>query len=380
MKLAKYILASTAAILLNACEQTVYLPPEQEPIKPVNINIRSTYLFEPIGNGSVAIPVDIDDIGSVAVAQVHRDGSYTLSDTVLTMNNLSGICINSSNEILLYQYYFGDNGDCYEVHKLNSEGKKVYHSITDYEPLVLLDNGGIACLKRDIIEGQSEECLIMQILENNFTYVMGKDFSGDGACAFDDNIFLYDVFSGDYCIFKTNGTYVNSGSVDHIITNVRYVDGNIYVVSFDSETVDPNKTDTGKYKWEITKMDLSGRQLYSTQLEALSLFNNFTIYNGNLIATGAISKDIKKDEGYGVIFMINDNNGSILETISCDYDGCDFQPLYIYPNKNGEFDVYAVRHSNYETKSGEYNGFSYIEKGKLFIYHLNDLHKLQINN
>ena len=50
-------------------------------------------------------------------------------------------------------------------------------------------------------------------------------------------------------------------------------------------------------------------------------------------------KDIKKDEGYGVIFMINDNNGSILETISCDYDGCDFQPLYNYPNKNGEFDV-----------------------------------------
>ena len=96
-----------------------------------------------------------------------------------------------------------------------------------------------------------------------------------------------------------------------------------------------------------------------------------------IITTGAYSTDHAQNEGHGSIFLINNENGQLIETISVNYNGCEVLPLCVTSdNKNG-YNVYVLRQDTYDINR---QTFEMMKSGNLFIYQTNDLHALNINN
>lgn len=382
MKITKYILLIISVSILWACnDSTVYPDVKNLPVKALDLNISNIRLAYPMPDGSMVVPVDKDS--ALAVARVSPDGSFTLSET-LPLKYATYFIANSAGESLMYNYIFSDDLG-YSVIKLDEYGSIAYNGqIEGYVPITLLDNGDIAYIKQESVNGSLTEKPVMHIVGKNFKYVMARDFYCSDAFAYDDKILMYN-YSGDYCIFNTNGTYVNKGSLGRDIYKIFYADGFLYLITiaqidFTIDELLEQPEETGVTEWGITKMDDQGNQIFTSTVSSLALFGNFSTDEKNIIVTGSISTDYKKGEGYGAIFLLNKDSGTLEETIALDYVDCDLLPIYIVPNKKAGYIVYTLRRNNFDEVTTELKDFAHIDNGKLYIYTTNDLHKLQINN
>ena len=95
-----------------------------------------------------------------------------------------------------------------------------------------------------------------------------------------------------------------------------------------------------------------------------------------LITTGSVSTNHQRNEGHGAIYMINNENGKLVDTIFVDYNGCEVLPLHVERDYKSGFYVYVARQDFYD---GDRSGFEGMFRGRLFVYHTDDLHYLDIN-
>jgi hypothetical protein len=77
----------------------------------------------------------------------------------------------------------------------------------------------------------------------------------------------------------------------------------------------------------------------------------------------------------GAIFLIDDNSGTFIEKIVLNYDQCAVIPCVISPDFKGGYNIFAIIQNNYDDVT---NSNTDTDSGKLFIYHTDDLHQLQI--
>ena len=163
---------------------------------------------------------------------------------------------------------------------------------------------------------------------------------------------------------------------------MKYIGGNIYAVNGDTPS-NYLYSWLNTY-WTITKIDTLGNQIFTTDLEAHKLLNNFTVQGETLIVPAYVTADTIGVAGHGVIYLVDNNNGNVMDSISLAYDDCEIIPYLISPDRHGEYDVYAVRRNDYDNQSVSQHGSTTNEDhllgGKLHIYHTDDLHKLQLNN
>lgn len=385
MKFLKYILIVTVALTLAACnDSTVYPDTKSQSIKALDLKMFDINLAHPLPDGSIIVPVESS--GVLLLARVFDNGSYTLSDKVSYINNFDFIA-NSIGEGLFAAFTYENGIYGYSVTKLDENGNLGYHGIIEgYIPTItLLDNGDIVYINQEFINGSSTEKLVMHIVGKNFKYVMAKDFNCTNVFAYEDKLFLYNT-SGDYCIFNTNGTFVNNGSLGNNIFKIHYADGFLYVITHEEEVVDfleeepEPKDNNGVYQWGITKIDNQGNQQFTYVVESLAMFGNFSTDGKNIIVTGSVSTNYKNGEGYGAIFLLDINSGKLTETIALDYADCDILPFYVLPNKNNGYTVYTLRRNNFDDVTTDRQDFAHLKTGKIYIYNTNDLHNLQINN
>ena len=378
MKHATYIIALVAALILSACNEIAVTPdPLNEPIKDVGLKIYDVSQMLPMPNGS-ALTVTVNNDGYQAcMAILQPDGSCILSEPFLLGYYIERIYVNASSEILVSSFCYDDElGYCYRLSKFDSQCNLLYQTLSETEPVALFDNGNIACFKREVIESTGEESLVMKIIDNNLTYIMEQDFVTDYAYSFDDKILLLDIVSGNFCIYKTDGSFHCSGTVDDIIIDVTYLDGYLYFTTRDDYLELDDDADNFNGPWIVHKVDTNGNVIFSTKIDAYQMFGNFSVVDGTLITTGSVSSDHQRNEGYGSIYLINNENGKLIDTISVDYNGCEVLPLHVVSDGKNGYNVYVVRQDYYDS---DRSGFEGMFSGRLFVYHTDDLHKLDIN-
>lgn len=381
MKSTKYILAIITSATLLACnDHIVYPDPLGEPAKSLGIFLEDVEWFTILPNGSVAMPNHCNNTNAFVVTTVKRDGTCISSDTVDNFVNFASIIANQNGDIIVADHNYDDNVS--SICKINQQGKITpLNSAPMFVPLTLFNNGDVAYFHREIINTSGEEHLVMHILGNNLTYIMEYDFTPEDVTSFNNNMILYNHF-GEYCIYNTNGTMVANGNIESPIYTVTFVDGSLYLLVWDGLAYSNSDSDAynGLYNYRIIKMNPQGQQLFTTKIVSSKIFSNFTVHNDMLIATGVYIPDYNKNVGNGVIYLFDNNNGQLKDTISVDYKGCDILPFYVSPDKNGEYDVYSIRRENYTEIPDYQHGIANFYQGDVFMYHTNDLHNLQIEN
>lgn len=378
MKNTLYIIALLASFILTACNETVVRPDRlQEPVKDLGLKTYDVSIMATMPDGSVVTALSVDEGYETSIAIIKPDGSNIMSEPFRATFGIERIYVNAEGEILVTSFTYDENYEyCYSLHKFDNQCNLVYEGLVQNGAVALFDNGNIACFQREMIESTGQECLVMKILDNNLTYIMEQDFNTDYAYSFEDKIVLTDIVTGDFCIYKTDGSYLCSGTVNSIVIDITNIDGYIYFTTrgdypnYDEEAENYNEP------WVIHKVDLNGNVIFSTNIDAYQLYGNYSIIDGMLITTGSFSTNHQKNEGYGLIYLINNENGKLIDTIFVDYTGCEVLPMHVAPDKKSGYNVYVLRQDNYDIDRA---GFEGIFKGKLFIYHTDDLHKLDIN-
>ena len=189
-----------------------------------------------------------------------------------------------------------------------------------------------------------------------------------------DYVYLHNDYN-EYYILNTDGSLVNSGKCELPIQYIKNVDNYIYIIT--STRLIESAPEDNNFQWAITKMDNSGNVIYTSEIiNTYSLLQNISIDNGTLIIPGIVLNENNKE--IGAIFLFDDNSGSFKEKIEFNYDECAVMPCVISPDVNGEYDIYAVVRHDYDGWSSNKKDKTNTDEGKLFIYHTNDLHKLQI--
>lgn len=325
-------------------------------------------------DGSVATLLDKDSIFVAAI--IKRNGEVMLSDACnksISYVDFLSITPTTSNELFIYCPNSWNGFVC----KINNNGKIVYVKKIDTnisQPCVPLDNGGFAMFYgnyMEVYDNKGEYTGFKYEMEYN-----DDDFKCKYAfAADDDNFFLCD--NAEYRIFNSDGSFVGSGQIDSI-SNIRYVDGYIYVISHLEKEEKEDDDDL-----RITKMDALGNQIFNIYIESMSFFDCCVGHDNTFIVTGVNQRD-----GNGVIYLYDNGTGSPKygnsnDTILMKYDDCFMIPYVVAPDRYGEYDVYAGRWNYYEQEDyddeykEEYKEGGYKEWGnRLYIYHTDDLHKL----
>ncbi len=188
------------------------------------------------------------------------------------------------------------------------------------------------------------------------------------------DVYLHNVYN-EYHILNTDGSLVNSGKCELPIQYIKNVDNYIYIIT--STRLIESAPEDNNLQWAITKMDNSGNVIYTSEIiNTYSLLQNISIDKGTLIIPGVVLNENNKE--IGAIFLFDDNSGSFKEKIEFNFDECAVMPCVISPDVNGEYDIYAVVRHDYDGWSSNRKDKTDTDEGKLFIYHTNDLHKLQI--
>ena len=353
MKTFRHILTLIFLTLtLFACDDTSFSDPHLMPVKMSGVRIHNLSFVKPLPDGTVAYPVV--ENGGVRIAKISRDGTVTYSELVDEFDpngfavNASGECLVSGKKVVKYDRlgkiaFIGDN--------------------TDYTSM-LLDNGDICYSQNYEYEGYRLE---IHTVGNNFVYVINGEECWNDALPFDDKWFAFN-YNNLFCIFDADGNVVCNGELDGSVASLKYINGYLYIivnggfVDLDAETVDYIT------KWSVVKMTTDGRIIYNVSVENTDIYN-ITVHDGKLFVAGDVITDITKDGTYGMIYVLDDTNGGVLSAIPTEYKGCQIVPLYISPDFNGEYDVYAARRDNYES-----------DYPQLVLYHTDDLSRLNIEN
>lgn len=388
MKLTKtLILTIILAATLFACEDTVYPDPAKEPVKVIGESILSAFDVTIMSDGTIAHYI-YDDDRNVAIAKINRNGKVTMSETISAEGySLEDLITNSYGEMLVMAMKgsYDNYNLIYDIYKFDTHGHIVatYTDIHNIKDVSLLDNGDILYVYSEKIENTEDYFHEMRILGSNFTYPIEDMENCDGnddayATSYEDKIIIYNYKEEEYFIYKTDGTLVNTGSADSYGMEFQYLDGFVYrfvhKVMTDTTT---NPIETYKM-WYITKMDTIGNQIFETPIKTHILLSNLSIYGDLIIAPSIEITDYSTRNWRGVIYLLDKNDGTLLETISLEHDNCKVTPIYVSPDKNGEFDVYAMRFDKYDDTSIDINSENSIGYGNLLIYHTKDLHNLQM--
>ena len=395
MKTTKLILlAIFAAIALFACDDksTVYPEPWREPVKALDIAISKFGLYA-TSDGAAATLVNVgqtEDFKKYVIAKIGRNGNVTLSDTVYMYReedywdycSFNVECyIGPSGDILLNNFTKEeDNNDYtyYYIHtRLDKDGKITCSMSEDEEgswlehsnpyPIALLDNGEMVGFKTCEVSTIGANGLVMNRYNNdgtikNLSCVM--EYQGNGmferAKSFENKIVLYN--EQQLSIFNIDGSFVKTINFDKSkISDINYIDGNIYVFSR-GDSLDYNNN-----VYFVTKTDTLGNQLFSIEIKRASSLYNCIVQGDRLIVTAsAMMSEAENYKMNGKIYLIDNINGNYTDTITCQYNGCDMVPRVISLDRHGEYDVFAARFQDYD------------DCEKLFIYHTDDLHKLQM--
>lgn len=404
MKTTKLILlvflAVTAVFACND-EDTVYPERKREPVKAISLdNLYGDDLIAmPDGTAAVLVKVSEknsnDSTNKFVVAKISRNGNVTFSDTIQLWNEKDSTypeCfVTPSGEIFIQDILEREDNKNRTIYnsivvKIDNNGRKVYDkwdADTIQCPYTPLDNGELARFSIKYVEMYDSRCLVMETFDNKgdmkkFTYVLNMELDKNQlfigyARSFEDKIILCNYFQ--YYIFNTDGTSIGSGSFfDNdeviIIYDLKYINGNLYAVLFDYY----NRI------WKVAKMDTLGNRIFITDpLCAIALLKNFIVYDDTIVLPGYNSTDsTEAAESYGIINIINNNNHNFIDTVSFNYNGIDIAPYIISPDRHGEYDVYAILRHEYDDWNDFKKGKTSMDGGSIFIYHTDDLHKLQM--
>ncbi|MBO4243627.1 MAG: hypothetical protein J5882_01035 [Bacteroidales bacterium] len=379
MKHTLYIIALAALFFITACNETVVTPdPQFEPIKDVGLNIGDVSQIKIMPDGSMLTTAILDEEGlEVCLAIVKPDGSTILSEPFAAGFYVERIYYNADGEILVLSYTYNDDYDyCYRLYKFDSKCNLLYQGVSSVAPTTLFDDGSIASFQHEFIESAGEEKLVMHILDNNLTYIMEEDIMADYAYYFDNKVLLADLTPGNFCIYKTDGSFITSGCVDGFIVDVSYIDGYLYITVRDYNFDVPDESNNYNGRWCLYKVDTDGNVVFSTKFRAYQMFTNHSLIDGTIFASGSFCTDAARNQGKGEIYMINNKSGQLIDSVSVDYTGCEVLPVHVTPDKKGGYSVYVLRQDNYDSW---FDGFLGLFRGKLFVYQTDDLHKLEVS-
>ena len=358
MKTFIHILTIVLVMSLIGCDDTTYSDPHRMPVRVPGLHIRSISLVKPMSDGSVALPVLESD--GVKIAKVMRDGIVAYSELAAVME-CSYFQVNTSGECLVAYRETKCRETVVKFDRLGNVtvNSEIVDEVGVNEPL-LLDNGDIC-----YVNWNENNEMVLHTLGSNFPYVI-KNGDWVRVQPFDDKCFAFN--DNLFGIYDADGNELGKGELEGMINTVQYIDGYLYVIVSGGIT-NPDTEFDFIGKWSVLKMSTDGRIIYSAEIENSDIYN-LTVHDGKLIVTGDVIQEIAKDGSYGEVYIVDDINGNVISKISTDnYNGCSLIPIYVSPDPNGEYDVYAARRENYES-----------EEPQLVIYHTDDLSKLNIEN
>jgi len=423
MKTLKIILSLIFSLTFFACEdKNVFPDPMTMPIKALDLNVEILNLYT-LSDGRAAALINVNDkmkekiTGKDAyqLAIIDKNGNYTLSDVMYFLEL-------DEDEIAQTQLYESSSGEIFinfqiigitytNIVKLDKDGHIIYSKddegveresdgIYSYNLYTMFDNGEIADLSYNLEYDYEDDEIVdsfcfLNIINNygdkkNLYFPINGDYYWTHIFSFEDKLCLYksrfsiyfyineqNLENDDYgyIIANNDGTTIKSGSLSSPISDIKYINGYIYVV-----TMDETSLDLIVPQWNVTKMDTNGEIIStSDKIQASYLSPNFTVHDGKLIIPGAVLTDETSEDGIGVIYMLDDNTGNLTDSIALSYNNMDVMPSVISPDNNGEYDVFALVRHDYDDWNDFKNGSS-VEMGKVFIYHTDDLHKFNVND
>lgn len=424
MKTLRIILSLILATTIFACEdKNIFPDPMTLPVKALDLNVDIMDVFS-LSDGRAAAFVKLDKQSTATkdayqLAIIDKHGNYTLSD-VMYFTKLDKeqeadklIYVSSSGEIFV-KYQVREIAAS-NIVKLDKDGHIIYSNdnegirretdnIYSYNLYSMYDNGEIAVLRSNIYNFNDEISVYyyLEIIDNqgnpkNITYYMDSDYYWTNIIPFEDKFFLYNSYMGingyyydydielsnpdfGYCILNADGTIVKLDKLNIPIYDVKYVDGNIYFTSLLGAVETDDEDGSFIAQWCITKMDTSGEVVIQSEIiQASYLSPNITVQDGTMIVPGLVATDVANDEGYGVIYLLDDNTGKLNDSIALHYNNVDVIPSVIIPDSNGEYDVFALVRHDYDDWN-DFKNDGNMENGKLYIYHTDDLHKFNVNN
>ena len=424
MKTLRIILSLILATTIFAREdKNIFPDPMTLPVKALDLNVDIMDVFS-LSDGRAAAFVKLDKQSTATkdayqLAIIDKHGNYTLSD-VMYFTKLDKeqeadklIYVSSSGEIFV-KYQVREIAAS-NIVKLDKDGHIIYSNdnegirretdnIYSYNLYSMYDNGEIAVLRSNIYNFNDEISVYyyLEIIDNqgnpkNITYYMDSDYYWTNIIPFEDKFFLYNSYMGingyyydydielsnpdfGYCILNADGTIVKLDKLNIPIYDVKYVDGNIYFTSLLGAVETDDEDGSFIAQWCITKMDTSGEVVIQSEIiQASYLSPNITVQDGTMIVPGLVATDVANDEGYGVIYLLDDNTGKLNDSIALHYNNVDVIPSVIIPDSNGEYDVFALVRHDYDDWN-DFKNDGNMENGKLYIYHTDDLHKFNVNN
>ena len=424
MKTLRIILALILASTIFACEdKNIFPDPMTLPVKALDLNVDIMDVFS-LSDGRAAAFVKLDKQSTdtkdaYQLAIIDKHGNYTLSD-VMYFTKLDEeqeadklIYVSSSGEIFV-KYQVREIAAS-NIVKLDKDGHIIYSKddksfvhngdgFYSYYLYSMYDNGEIAVLRSNFFNFNDEITVyyFWEIIDNqgnpkNITYHMDSDYYWTNIIPFEDKFFLYNSYMGingyyydydielsnpdfGYCILNADGTTVKLDKLNVPIYDVKYVDGNIYFTSLLGAVETDDEDGSFIAQWCITKMDTSGEVVIQSEIiQASYLSPNITVQDGTMIVPGLVATDVANDEGYGVVYLLDDNTGKLNDSIALHYNNVDVVPSVIIPDSKGEYDVFALVRHDYDDWN-DFKNDGNMENGKLYIYHTDDLHKFNVNN
>lgn len=383
MKLTKYISATILllALLTVACEDATYTDQRTSPAKASGIEMCRFMTL--LSDGSVAA-VNNDFHYTI----IDRDGSCKAIGSYLELlaTNVN-IRLNSSDEM----FYYAESGSMFALMKHDKDGKYVYtYYGNDIKPMAStpLDNGEYAFFCKEYYDEADKECTVMRIIDQkgklkDYMILMEEIDNCIYAASFNDRIIVFDGYD-NYYIYLKNGTFVNSGNTakkyqdpksraSTQFATIKYINGYIYTV-FQTNITIPEKNIYGFY-WLVTKMDVDGHEIFTQVIDLKDMSNNITVHDGTLFLTGSYLTEDNAE--YGELILLDDNDGTIKDSIKLDYSSKSI-PWAVAPAGDGGYDVYVIRRNAADDNNSKLSLYADIF-GYVFIYHTHDFHDLQIN-
>ena len=390
MDVKKYILYA-AALLTAACGDTEYVGTDSLPVKATRQKPYYNSDIRAVKDGAVVLNYDHDPFDYIII---RRDGSVVTSDTLSCAATFQAWnCLKSNSD----EFFFYTKGvdDSFLLARYDQNSHLVYSRSYDSQynsyGVVPLDDGRFALFNADYYEPEGCNRLMMRIIDKDGElkdYKVVTDFdlgdnyffsiNGFAIYAYDDRIFFveYDFMVNQlkFQILGADGSLVNSGilelfeqSVGKMYTyDFRYIDGGLYVLCTSGYPIDGSPL-------RILKMDKDGNNVFAADVAADELSANNMVKDNKLIVSGKKSMKPSHDvesKYEGRIFVIDDKDGVVKDSISLCYDG-EAVPWVILPADDGGYDVFLTRKKDVDKWVNNNNA-------SIFVYHTADLHDLHV--
>jgi len=393
MNVKQIILYAAATFLVAACGDTEFVDTDTLPVKSTCQKPYFSSDIRAVKDGAVVLNYDHNPFDYTII---QRDGSVVVSDTLSSVESYqSWSCLlNSSDEFF---FYTKGEDESFMLAKYDQNSRLVYSRKYDAcfnsYGKASLDDGRFALFNTDYYEPEACNRLMMRIIDKDgelkdYKVVLDFDFGDNYYFSIDGfSIYAYDdrfIFSEynfmddniSYQIIGADGSWINSGALYFVDSNIgkmitydfKYVGGSLYALCLSQLPLDETPL-------KIIKMDKDGNQLFAADVPADELSQNITVNGDQLIVSG--QKSIKSESDIepkyeGGIFVIDNNDGSLKNSISLSYDG-EAIPWAILPANDGGYDVFITRKKDVDKWVNNNNP-------SIFVYHTLDLLDLHVDH